>query len=119
MFESKTVDELLSYSGVKKLDPLSPIQFSPLNDDTSEEPQFRRILSGTLIGSQLIKWMNSNNQRRCSSTKLMMPFLLDCIMWDFIMVAQEYGVKAQIMSSSVRLCYLHYIAKVSSFCCVV
>ena len=116
MFVSKTVDELWSYSGGKKLDPLSPIQFSPLNDDASEEPQFRRILSGTLMGSQVIKWMNGKTKKRCSSTKLMMPFLLESIMWDSIMVTQKYGAKTWIMSSSVKLCYLYSKDVVILFC---
>ena len=54
MLEIKSVDELLSYSGGKKLEPTSPIQFTPLNVDPSLEPQFRRILFGTLIGLQVI-----------------------------------------------------------------
>lgn len=49
MFETKSVDELLSYSGGNKLDPTSPIQFTPLNGDASLEPQFWRNLFWTLI----------------------------------------------------------------------
>lgn len=71
MFETKSVDELLSYAGGKKLVPISPIQLTPLNCDAPEEPQLRRILSeGAFIESQVVKWKKKKKNRRCG-TKLM------------------------------------------------
>lgn len=56
VFETKSVDEFVSCGGGKKLESTSPIQFTPLNGDAPEEPQFRRILSeGTLIESQVAR----------------------------------------------------------------
>lgn len=63
MFETKSVDELVSCAGGKKLDPISPIQFTPLNGDAPEEPQLRRTLSGgTFIESQVVKCKNKKKR---------------------------------------------------------